>query len=150
MTKWAFNRKLNIITDRKIERKYLDIIRPHVAQVMFKVSEETTPADIKELEEGGYKTYLAGTKTETINNIRLNLIDWDINLEENKTKKELDKVTEICDNTCFKSSKTMTSKNKHYSSLASWKAGVEQHQDEKLIDSPDFWKELDYFRIYNQ
>ena len=150
MSKWAFNRKLNIVTDRKIERKYLDIIRPHVAQVMIKVSAETDLNTVKETQEGGYQTYLFTEDKENISDIRLKLIDWDVNLNETKTKKDLDKSEEICDNTCFKSSKTMTSKNKHYSSSASWKAGVEKHEDERIIDSPEFWEELDYFRIYNK
>ena len=150
MTRWAFNRKLNIITDQKIDRKYLDIIRPHVAQVMFKVSKDISADDIRELQEGGYQTYLCSKEGTNITDIRLNLIDWDINLEKEKEKKDLDNASKICDNTYFKSSKTMTSKNKHYSSLASYKAGVEKHENEKIIDSPEFWSELDYLRIYNK
>jgi|TARA_R110000824_G_scaffold68589_1_gene177242 hypothetical protein len=150
MSKWAFNRKLNIITDQKIERKYLDIIRPHVAQVMYKVSEKTEESGIREMQEGGYKLYLYTEDEENISDIRLKLIEWEVNLHKIKTKKELDKYSDICDNTCFKSSKIMTSKNKNYSSSASWKAGIEKHENEEAIDSPEFWKELDYLRIYNK
>jgi len=150
MAKWAFNRKLNIVTDQSIERKYLDIIRPHVAQIMMKVSPETKIKDIQDLQAGGYNVFLHSATDEGLNDLRSDFIDWDIHLNTTTVKKDLDKHAKICDNTCFKSSKTMISKNKNYSSTASWKAGVEKHEDEEVIDCPEFWEETDYFRLYNK
>ena len=150
ISKWAFNRKLNVIIDRPLERKYLDIVKPHITQVMIEVNEKTSADDIRSITEGGYKTHLFSTDAEAIQNLRLQFLDHNIYLNKLSKKKDLDNSDKICDNTYFKSSKIMTSKNKHYASKASWLAGVEKQEEEKVIDSPEFWEELEYFRIYNK
>ena len=42
------------------------------------------------------------------------------------------------------------SDNKKYSSKAAWKAGIEKSEGpEPILDTDDFWEEIDYLNIYN-
>ena len=44
----------------------------------------------------------------------------------------------------------LVSEGKNYSSKAAWKAGVEQtNEPQKLIDSEEFWEEIEHLNIYN-
>jgi hypothetical protein len=150
IAKWAFNRKLNVVSNQILPRASLDIVRPHIVQVMLEVNDEMAVDDLSLLSSGGYNLFLFTKDESKVKDLRLKFIDWDINLITPSSKKDLDNHDKICDNTYFKSSKTMTSKNKHYSSIASWRQGVEKSDKEPVIDDPEFWTELDYFRIYNQ
>ena len=148
IAKWAFNRKLNILTDQPIKRKDLDLVKPHILQVMLEISEDFTQDYIKELSAGGYNLYLFSKDEDKIKDLRFKFIDWDIHLNPPPQKKELDNHEEICDNTYFQSSKTVTHNNKHYPSIAHWKQGIESSDEQKIIDSPEFWEDSNHFRIY--
>lgn len=148
IAKWAFNRKLNILTDQPIERKYLDLAKPHILQVMIEISDNFSPDYIKELSAGGYNLYLFSKDESVIKDLRFKFIDWDIHLNPPVEKKELDNHSKICDNTYFKSSKTVTENNKNYSSTSHWKKGIENSDNQKVIDCPEFWEDANHFRIY--
>jgi len=70
------------------------------------------------------------------------------------SKKDLDIGTKICNNTIYKSSKMIISKNKFYTSKASWEKNKplqenNPHFVEKIIDSSSFWHESEHFKLLN-
>lgn len=87
---------------------------------------------------------------EDLEEARLNLIEWEIELEEKKSKKDVDNSINICDNTRYISSKITLSQGKRYASKAAWKNNLEMTDREaNIIDNPDFWEEVNHFRIFN-
>ena len=146
--KWAFNRKLNLLTNQEIDLKSIDMAKPHILQIMIEVNDNISPDYISRLTAGGYNLYLFSKDKESIKDLRFKFIDWDIHLNVPLNKKELDNSDKICDNTYFKTSKTVTANNKQYSTIAHWKKGLESSDQQRIIDSPEFWEEADYFRIY--
>ncbi len=68
---------------------------------------------------------------------------------EKKGKKDLDNSSILCDNSYFKSSLMIISDNKFYSCKAYLDRGAEKSDAEKVIDSPEFYKEIEFFKIFN-
>tara|TARA_R110000824_G_scaffold121828_3_gene278196 strand:+ start:986 stop:1237 length:252 start_codon:yes stop_codon:yes gene_type:complete len=66
-----------------------------------------------------------------------------------RQKKDLDSPDKICDNTCYQSSKTILSNGKEYSSKAAWLEGSQKNKKQLIIDNETFWKESEFFKIYN-
>ena len=67
----------------------------------------------------------------------------------NKTKKDLDNSSEICDTTRYKSSKNIFSKDGQFSSKLSFDKKIKIHEDQIIIDEDEFWEDSDYFKLYN-
>ena len=83
-----------------------------------------------------------------ISNIRLDFFGSDVEEYKVKSKKDLDFVDEVCDNCFYDSNKILKSKNKTYKSRAAWKVGQTTDKLTPIIDSPDFWEEIEHFNIY--
>jgi hypothetical protein len=78
-------------------------------------------------------------------------IDLEVPLIEKKSKKDLDPDVEIGDNTFFKSGKLILSNGKKFQSKANWITGVDfDGSEQKVIDTVDFWEDLDYYIIYTK
>ena len=68
-------------------------------------------------------------------------------------KKDLDNAEKICDNTHYKSSKTIISNNQLYPSRAAMLKNIPKKNDEQeaqIIDSPEFWEDINFFYIFNK
>ena len=61
---------------------------------------------------------------------------------------ERSKIENLSPNAKFFSSKMLVEGGKKYLSYAHWKKGLDGNN--KVVDSPDYWKELDHFYIYEQ
>jgi hypothetical protein len=143
----------NLITKKNVNTKLLNnpIAKRNLKSINFEVTTETQESEIEDLFNSNIDINLFCRDSENISDIRLNLIDYQINLEENIQKKELDIDGDICDNTCYKSSKILISKGKHYSSKAKWKKQqpLQKNSFETIIDSADFWQESEHFKLFN-
>ena len=80
---------------------------------------------------------------------QIKFLDYNVIHDKILKKKDLDSHKEICDNTSFKSSKTIFSNDKMYSSNAHRIKGIEKSDSEKIIDNQVFWKDQAYYMIYN-
>ena len=65
-----------------------------------------------------------------------------------KSKNDLDFIDKVCDNCFYDSNKILKSKNKTYKSKAAWKSEQTEDKLTPIIDSPDFWEEIEHFNIY--
>ena len=148
ITKWAYNRKCNIFLDKPMSTKYLKIIKHNINQINYFVSEDSNEDYFKLIEKGGVKLNLLSKDEEKINHLRLKFFDWQIGLIKNKTKKDLDNVDKLCDNTRYKSSMKIASGGQVYNSKAAWTHDKPEDYD-KIIDCPEFWEELNTLKIYN-
>ena len=147
---WAQNKQLCVITDKPISENCLRAIKPSVHQIIYKANKSTTLETLNEIKHLGIDVKVVVENEEDLEEIRLNLIEWEIELEEKKSKKDVDNNIEICDNTRYISSKITLSQGKKFASKAAWKNNVEMTDKQaNIIDNSDFWEEVDHFRIFN-
>lgn len=147
LMEWGRRSFINIITDKEVNPNFLRAISRNVKMINYEVGENTRPEYIEELKSFIEQVNLFSRDEVTIGRSRANLIDWDIVLFKDKEKKDIDNFEEICDTTRYKSSKVFMSENKQYPSYAAFEAGVDS---DTVIDSKSFWRDADFFRIYNK
>ena len=111
---------------------------------------DTDPEYLKALSKLGITTKIFSKDKSAINDIRLNLFDWNVELLKTKDKKSLDNADKICDNTRYKNSRTLFSNGQKYQSKAAWLRGTPHTSDPKVIDCPEFWEEISTLKLYNK
>ncbi len=146
---WAFKHKTHLVLDRELEPKFFNPIRPNLIKVTLQVNKETNPEYIKFLRSLGCPIELFALDDNNLKDIRVKFLDLEIEKLEVFSKESLDNPAKVCDNTCYSSSKTIFSNGKYYGSKASWLSGSELKNTEPIIDNEEFWKEIDYFRVFN-
>ena len=148
-SRWAFNYKTHLILDDPVDPKYFNVFKNNLVKISLTIKPDTPPEYLSLLKGLGCAVELSAPSNGDISSLRSNFLDWEIDEDTPFDKKSLDSTSEICNNTKYQSSKTLFSKNKAYSSKASWVKNQEKSPDESIIDTPDFWNESRYFRIYN-
>lgn len=148
-SRWMFSHKTHLIINRQVDPKYFTVIRNNLAKISVELNSEIESEYIDVLKNLGCEIELFAPNDENLVKTRLDFIDWGVDKLDFGSKKDLDSDEKVCDNTCYKSSKTILSNEKTYSSKAAWLAKQEKRTNEPIIDNEDFWKELIYFRLYN-
>lgn len=143
----------NLITKKALNPKLIEssTVKERLKNINFEVTSLTEEREIENLFNLNINTTLFCRDKSNISDIRLKLIDYKINLEENIEKKDLDTCKDICDNTLYKSSKILLSKEKYYSSKSKWKANqpLQKNYFEKIVDDSSFWAESEHFKLFN-
>jgi len=149
---WASKYPCHIITDKPIPLDLLNSVKSNITKISIDLSGDDSfnKKKIRKSISQGTPIELFCSNKSQIKEKQIEFIDWGVKELKFPLKKDLDFTSEICNNSYYYSSKTILSKDKEYSSKAAWKAGQQKSTKEKIIDSEDFWKEIDYFRIYNQ
>jgi len=149
IVKWAYDRKCNIFLDKPMQIKYLNIIKDNINYINYYVSEEDNENYFRLLERSNIKFNLISKDKKNINNIRVKFFDWNILLQQPKTKKDLDKSEKLCDNSRYKCSMKIVSGGQIYNSKAAWKYDKPGNHNE-IIDCEEFWEDLNIIKIYNE
>lgn len=148
ITRWANQRKVNIFLDRPMKINYLQTVKHNINQINYYAKLDGDELFLKEVSKLGISLKIISKDKDTINDLRLKFFDWDVHLIEDKTKKDLDNYKELCNNSRYKSSQIIISNKKLYASKAAWRAGISGAHD-KIIDSDEFWEDLNNLKIYN-
>jgi hypothetical protein len=144
------NKDICVITDKPISEPCLQAIKPSLQQVIFKADKSTRPSDLATIKKVGTNLKICTYDKKNLNKIRYNLIDWEVDLEEKKSKKDLDESDEVCYTSKYISSKITLSNGKKYASKAALKNDVEMiSMEASVIDTDDFWEEIEHFMIFN-
>ena len=109
---------------------------------------DTDISYINSVKNLGIKINLLSQNEDMLNDLRIKFFDDGVKLIKKKTKKDLDNLDLICDNSLYKNSNKIVSNGKIYSSKAAYSQGLEEDHD-KIIDCDEFWEELDTIKIYN-
>lgn len=136
---------INIITKKVIPKPYLEKIKDQINQIVFFIDKKTTISDIESLQSIGCNLKLFCDDAKSINNIRFNFIDYDIEEYSHKTKKDLKHKS--LKNLEFLSRKNIIHKGSAFNSNASIKEGKNISH---VINSSSMWEDLDYIRIYEK
>ena len=146
---WIFKHKTHLVIDQPLEPKFFHPIRGNLVKTTLKVTQDIELDYVKFLHSLGCPLEFFAVDDENLIDTRVKFLDIEVEKLEITSKESLDNEALLCDNTCYSSSKTIYSNNKYYSSKAAWLLGSEMKKDEPIIDNDEFWKEVDYFRIYN-
>ena len=98
----------------------------------------------KTLKKLGINCVILTEKEEDVSLLRNKYFDIAVRLYKSEEKAP----SEITENTRFLSGKRLIEGGKEYLSYAHWKKGLDNNNT--VIDSPDYWKELEHFYIYEQ
>jgi len=143
--------KSNVMTSRKIDIGLLASFKQNIAGVTLFLDEGDFDCTyLRTLNKLNIKFNLICRDKEKLSALRLEFFDWTVEEHNKPVKKDIDFESEICHNTFYHSNKTLISKGKEYLSKAAWVKGVEKtSKDQKVIDTPDFWEEIEHLNIYN-
>ena len=145
---WAHERKCNIFLKDPMSVKYLNVIRKNIHQIKYFVNKETNPKYFRLLERGGVKFQLLCENEEDLNDLRLQFFDWEIHHLKKTSKKDLDNIEKLCDNTRYQSNMKIISNAKIYNSKMAWK--YDKPEMNTVIDCEDFWEQLNSIKLYNE
>jgi hypothetical protein len=109
---------------------------------------DTDISYINSVKNIGIKINLLCKDENILNDLKIKFFDDGVKLVKKKTKKDLDNIDLLCDNSRYKNSRKIISNGKIYSSKAAYSQGLEGDHD-KIIDCDEFWEELDTIKIYN-
>lgn len=145
------SRKCNLMINKPLDlsliKQYQDNI---VACTIFLGDHDFNEEYFSTLDSLGIKFTLISRYENKLSDLRLKFFDHTIEQYKINKKKDLDFISDICDNTLYYSNKTLISKNKKYYSKAAWKAGIEKTEEHQpIIDNKDFWEEVQHLNIYN-
>lgn len=144
---WISTRKCNLFIKNKIDIQKLINYRDNINLINYYVSLDDKPEYIEQLESVGIKVNLL-SEEEKISDVRLKFFDWHIKEVKHKTKKDVDNIDLLCDNSFYKCSMKVLSNGKLYNSRAAWKHDRPRN-DHRVIDCPEFWQDLNVMNIYN-
>ena len=140
----------DVIFDQPINLDKLKLIKGSMNHFFYFVTLDTDAQYLKDLQKLGIPITLLYKGVEEISQIRLHLLDMIVEEVEEKTLEKLDNKEKVDDSTYYKSAKALFSNGKEYSSKAAWKRGVPAKQEQKIINCPEFWEEIDHFKLYNK
>ena len=138
----------SLASDQEFDIKALHSIRSKINSIILEVSLDTNIEFIRDLNELGCQILLHTKDKENLKEIRFKFIDWIINLTAAPDVTELEPKLNLKENKnlFYKSSKVTMSQGKKFTSLAAKNLNVD---DNKVIDSEEFFQELDHFLIYS-
>jgi len=135
--------EINIVTDKLIPMEYIRFLKGNLKMISFFVSKETSALDVKSLQKSGVKLNLLNKNIKDTQEIRMNLIDYQVRNFGTKTKKDLD--VKSLKNLKFLSKRNIISEGQVYNSYLSLSR---KKNTSSVIDSPEFWEDLPFCRIY--
>ena len=149
LAQFANNRKISIVTNKRINLALLRELSPAIEAIFIKVDESFDLEYLNQVKSIGRPLMLMLGLEADPSTTRHKFFDFKIETEERKIKKDLDICDQICDTTRYKSSKMIFSNKKQYSSKAALDQDIPTHEDQLIIDSPEFWEESQYMKLYN-
>jgi hypothetical protein len=148
ISKWM-QFKVNLMLDKALDIDLIVKYANNIAGItLFLGDKSLTSSYVSTLQTLNLNPSLICKDESIISDIRLDFFGSDVEEYKVKSKKDLDFVDEVCDNCFYDSNKILKSKNKIYKSRAAWKIGQTTDKLTPIIDSPDFWEEIEHFNIY--
>jgi hypothetical protein len=149
-------RKCLVITDKVIDINIIKALKQNILGVAYEINEAHNPEFANNVRSLGVPISLF-TKwdDEKLNKVKLSYFDIGLIIPEKVYKKEdVEKFSEVTNSTYFKTRKLLLSKEKGYLSKTHWLLDSpvnSLHECEgRVIDTPKFFQELEYFYLYNQ
>jgi len=145
-------KKSVLIMDKPVNLNILKQFKQNIAMVVFKITEVDQKEYLAQLEALGLKTMLVSELPEArISELKIKYYEFGLIIKvEQVAEEKISELKKEVNRLFFRSSKITASDSKFYASAAAVaKESPIQNNDEyqKVIDSPDFWKDLDFYTI---
>lgn len=148
---FSLDRKLGIITNKPFSKELLSAIRSSVSRISVNADDGLDQEFLDNLKALNIKYEIFSSKRDGLSSLRLDYIDESIEYYPKTTKKEIDFDIDSSYDMLMRSSKILISKNGKFASKAHWIVGKELNSGlENIIDTSDFWEDLDFMHIYKQ
>ena len=141
-----------LVLDKPVDIQLLAHYKPNIILVVYKITQNDDPSFIEKVIKLGMNILLTSElDEETIKKKSLDYYLWGKINSISKINKELvDKLLPDINTLYYRSSKLIASKGKIFGSYADEEAEKTMQNDYeylKVIDSPIFWKDLDFYTI---
>lgn len=148
----SYWQKAVVITNKEIDINLLKRFKPHIAVLVYEVTENDSPAFAKSVIEAGIQLALiSNLPAEKIKEKKINYYEFGVIKQiptPNETK--VDELRKDIDKLYYRSCKLIFSDGQVFASHADVEAKAPLATDfeyRKVIDSPNFWKDMDFFTI---
>jgi hypothetical protein len=148
--------KATIYTDKDLNLDILNTFKENIIELVYEVKEHNNPDFVKKALNLGIKCHLTSyLPKEKIDDLKLNYMDiGNILSQQYFSVKDLPnhELLDI-DNLFYRSKKVICKNDLMYLSEASLEKGIQSHNSfdmQKVIDAPNFWKNLDAFSIFKK
>lgn len=146
---WLSKHKCAVYTDKPLDIKLLNKYKHNIQIIALYIKDDDLLNYIDEFRSVGKKMQIFYYGNRNISDVRLELFDEQVHEPISASKKDLDNPSKICDNSYFKSSLKILSNNKIYPCKAYLDRDIESSDLQTIIDCPEFYDEIEYFKIYN-
>ena len=152
---WSIGRKINLISDRKINLNLINAIKQSIQLMHFEVSSDCSEDIVsdnieyfKAIKKLGININLFRKDSENIENIRLSYFDWNVEILSQRKPNE-----EIINNPnlLFYSGKLIFSNGQKYPSIEHAVNNLDSETGlNNIINTELFWSESDHYRIISK
>lgn len=144
--------KALIITKKRINKNILVNFKSNIVAVCYEITENDEPKFVEDLKTLGLGIYLISyLDNDTINNKKINYYEFGvINQIKNESESKVASLKEEVDKLYYKCNKIMFSDSKVYMGNLGRVSNQEIKDDftyYKVIDSPEFWKDLQFLTV---
>ena len=140
----AHNRKLKMVIDKLPDLNILKNIINSIENITYLIDAKTPKEEIEAISALGKPVNLYSRDKKNIGKIRLNFIDYDINLLE-KPRKSHAGIKKVSEDMKFLSRKNIVSNGQIFNSYLSEE---DQKNTSSVKDSDLLWEDVDYIRIF--
>jgi len=138
-------KKCIIFTNRELNPNLILKFKQNIGQIIYFVEENNNPDFIKFLKNNGVPYALVSYLGEVqLNQYKLEYMDYGLILNKKISNKDMVKNLDLSGNLFYFSSRMIFSSEGQFLSKFDW---INKNKN-KVIDNPEFWKEIDNFYIY--
>jgi len=148
-------KKSILIMDKPVNINVLKQLKPHILMIAFKITDIDHTKFLKELETIGSKiVMISELSQEEINKLKIKYYQFGlINRIEYTAQEKIDELRKDTSKLYYRSAKVTSSKGKFYYSSSAIEKEIplgNHYEYQKVIDEPEFWKNLDFFHIIKE
>lgn len=145
-------KKAVIVTNKEINLSILEKYKHNIQMIVFKITKNDFKNFLQKVKSIGINIFLVSEMEESeLKNEKIKYYEFgNINKINFVSKEKIDNLKKDIDKLYYRSSKIVSSNNKIYFSLAAKNKNINSeniNEYQKVIDDPEFWKNLDFFTI---
>lgn len=142
-------RKSTIVTDKALDVNVLTSLKENIESIVYNIDMTNDVKFVDAIHKTGIPYILISYKSETeLQSLKLDYIDY--NMINRKNISCIEEFSGVTKDTYVETNKVLINKDGGYASYAHFKASISHRKESsKIIDSPDFWKDVDFFYLWN-
>jgi len=137
-------KKTIIFTNKSIKKDLIKKYKKNILQVIYIIEEDNDINFVKLLKNNSINyTLLSFLEESILNKYKIDYMDYNLIIDKKHKTKEDAKIIDA-NNLFYKSSRTLVSSKGQFISRYDWL----YNSGNKVVDDPEFWKEIDNFYIF--